>query len=141
MNLQLSWNLEQKSCLKKEMEKTLSCRCALFNFIQKWFQFRFDNFFNSGTQISQKCQGTDWLLAGIGEEEEGTKWNNINQISLEALFRNLLKNNYQSLASQQFVWICFHFIIWSGKMLVSLSNELFVDGWKRKIMSGRQKYN
>ena len=41
--------------------------------------------------MSQKGQGTDWLLAGIGEEEEGKKWNNKNQISLESLFRNLLK--------------------------------------------------
>ena len=105
MNLQLSWNLEQKSCLKKEMEKILSCRCALFNFLRKWFQFRCDNFFNSGTWMSQKGQGTDWLLAGIGEEEEGKKWNNINQISLESLFRNLLKKNYQPFASQQFAWI------------------------------------
>lgn len=53
--------------------------------------------------MSQKDQGTVWLLAGIGEEEEGKKWNNINHISLEALFRNLLKNNYESFASQQFV--------------------------------------
>ena len=30
------------------------------------------------------------------------------------------------------------FIFCSGKMLVSVSNELSVDGWKRKIMSGRQ---
>ena len=52
--------------------------------------------------MSQKGQGTDWLLAGIGEEEKGKKWNSINQISLESLFGNLLKKNYQSFASQQF---------------------------------------